>query len=101
MSIKKTKTSKSKNSNKSKKTKKTKKGSITKTKNTKPHSKSNKINSNSKEESSKDLTIPSLINGKIRQLTYIIYNKKPYGYFYSLHDCYIRCYHCCNDDCWV
>lgn len=80
MSIKKTKTSKSKNTNKSKKTKKTKKVSITKTKTTKNHSKS-KDESISK-ESSKDLTIPSLVNGKTRQLTYIIYNKKPYGYFY-------------------
>jgi len=34
------------------------------------------------EESNKELTISSLINGKTRQLTYIIYNKKPYGYFY-------------------
>ena len=33
-------------------------------------------------ESSNDLTLSSLINGKTKHLTYIIYNKKPYGYFY-------------------
>jgi hypothetical protein len=87
MSIQKTKINKSK----TKKTKKTKKVRITKSKNTKTkkskhttttHSK-DKDESKSKEESiSDDLTIPSLINGKTKQLTYIIYNKKPYGYFY-------------------
>jgi hypothetical protein len=58
---------------------KTKKTKTNKTKSTK--SKTNNIKS-IKEETSKDLTIPSLINGKTKQLTTIIYNKKPYGYFY-------------------
>lgn len=48
-------------------------------------SKTKKSKTNTKtinEESSKELTINSLVNDKTRQLTYIIYNKKPYGYFY-------------------
>jgi hypothetical protein len=83
MSIQKRKTHKSKTT-KTKKTKKTKKVRITKSKNTKTNSKDefkSKDESISK-ESSKDLTIKSLIEDKKKQLTYIIYNKKPYGYFY-------------------
>jgi hypothetical protein len=80
MSIKKIKTSKSKTT----KTKKTKKVNITKSKNTKTNSKdeSKSKDESISKESSKDLTIKSLIEDKKKQLTYIIYNKKPYGYFY-------------------
>lgn len=74
MSIQKRKTSKSK-PQKTKKSKNTKKHS-------KDESKSKDTEDSISKESSKDLTIPSLVNGKTRQLTYIIYNKKPYGYFY-------------------
>lgn len=78
MSSKKTKTKKSKTNKKI--TKKSKNNKTTKkSKNNK--TKINKIKSIN-EDIGKDLTIPSLINGKTRQLTYIIYNKKPYGYFY-------------------
>ena len=77
MTSKKTKTKKSKTNKKI--TKKSKNNKTTKkSKNNK--TKINKIKSIN-EDIGKDLTIPSLINGKTRQLTYIIYNKKPYGYF--------------------
>ena len=84
MSSKKTKTKKIK-TNKTKSTKsKTNKTKSTKSKTKKTKTTKSKTNNikSIKEETSKDLTIPSLINGKTKQLTTIIYNKKPYGYFY-------------------
>jgi hypothetical protein len=75
--ISKTKKSKTKKS----KTKKSKTKKLKTKKSTNKKSKSNNIKS-IKEETNKDLTIHSLINGKTKQLTNIIYNKKPYGYFY-------------------
>ena len=54
----------------------------TKTSKSKKIKKTKTYKSKSKKESSKNLTIPSLVNGETKQLTYIIYNKKPYGYFY-------------------
>ena len=84
---KKTQKLKSKKTAQSKKTVQRKKSKTHKTKTNKTNSVSKKESASkdesaSKEESSKDLTIKSLIEDKKKQLTYIIYNEKPYGYFY-------------------